>query len=41
MRTQKSHTRKKASKVTMKTHRKGRATAKDSWQKLFRERFYV
>ena len=36
-----SHKRKKSSKVTMKTHRKGKGRSKEDWQKLFRERFFV
>ena len=36
-----SHTRKKASKITMKSHRKRKKRTKEDWQKLFRERFFV
>lgn len=39
---ERSHKRKKSSKVTMKTHRKGKKPPKEEdWQKLFRERFFV
>ncbi len=39
--TRRSHSRKKGSKVTMKTHRKKKERSKEDWQKLFRERFFV
>lgn len=39
--TRRSHRHKKGSKVTMKTHRKGKGQPKKDWQKLFRERFFV
>lgn len=39
---ERSHKRKKSSKVTLKTHRKGKGRrSKEEWQKLFRERFFV
>lgn len=36
-----SHKRKKQSKVTLKSHRKQKPRSKEDWQKLFRERFFV
>jgi hypothetical protein len=37
-----SHKRKKASKVTIKAHRKQKARNKEEdWKKLMRERFYT
>ncbi|NGX39567.1 MAG: hypothetical protein KR126chlam1_00898 [Chlamydiae bacterium] len=37
----KSHKRKKSSKITGKTHRKAKPRTKESWKKLFRERFFI
>jgi len=36
-----SHKKKKASKITLKTHKKHKPKSKDDWQKLFRERFFA
>lgn len=38
---QRSHKRKKSSKITTKTHRKQKPRTKNDWQKLFRERFFT
>lgn len=37
----KSQRKRKASKVTYKTHRKAKAKTAKDFQKLFRERFYI